>query len=100
MLLQKCYGFSNLQFESCFHGFDFILKYSCTLIYLYSHFSSCSTIAAYIWGVIALIGFVIVYRSLCVGQYEMAYISALFAFNDAGSVTIDPVLHLFLCISW
>ena len=45
-----------------------------------------STIAVWIWGVITVIGVTIVLRSLRAGQYEMAYIAALFALNDGGSV--------------
>jgi hypothetical protein len=45
-----------------------------------------STIAVYIWGLITVIGVVIVLRSLRAGQNEMAYIAALFAANDGASV--------------
>lgn len=45
-----------------------------------------STIAMFIWGVIAIIGVVVVYRCLRAGQNEMAYIAALFAANDGASV--------------
>ena len=60
-----------------------------------------STILVSIWGTITIIGIIIVIRSLRSAQYEMAYISALFAINDGASVLsqTSPLLSLPHCAS-